>query len=56
MHFDLLHAVIATILIVLTIGVLHRTGVIEKDQQGWNWKFFGSLVLVMFAFNLVWPV
>ncbi len=59
MHFDLAHAAVAAILILLTIWILKKTGIIEQQEDNhhqWDWKLFFAVFFVMFIFNIIWPL
>ena len=54
MHFDLAHAVVAGILIMLTIVLVrHFRG--PGETRRFDWVLFAVIFVVMFLFNLIWP-
>ena len=56
MHFDLAHAVVTVILLVATLFVLQKTGIIEEEERRkFNWKVVVAMAVVVFLLNLVWP-
>lgn len=57
MHFDLAHAAIIVIALLLTNLALNASGVVGKeDEKRWNWKRFLAYFVVVFAINLLWPI
>ncbi|MCA0871964.1 hypothetical protein LCL97_14085 [Seohaeicola saemankumensis] len=56
MHFDALHAAVAAILIFATIWGMKRFGLAKRDTGGWDWALFAGVFVVIFLFNLIWPV
>ncbi len=58
MHYDLAHALIAGVLILATIVILDKTGIVPRNANQphrWSWKLFLAVFCVMLLFNLVWP-
>ena len=56
MHFDLAHAIVTVALLMATLFILRKTGVIkEGDEHKFNWKAFLAIALVVFVLNLIWP-
>lgn len=55
MHFDLAHALVAAVLIILTIWGMRRFGLAAAEGRNWDPKLFLALFLVLFVFNLIWP-
>ncbi len=56
MHFDIAHAAVSAVLILATIFILRRTGIVPKDgEKRWDWKLFFAVFAVMAVFNLIWP-
>ena len=58
MHFDLAHALVAGLLIFITILAMQRAGLYVSHKDGgprWSWPLFGAIFVVMFILNVVWP-
>ncbi|CAA6679900.1 MULTISPECIES: hypothetical protein [unclassified Lentimonas] len=56
MHFDLAHAVVSAVLILLTIFVMRKTGIADTaKKKAFDWKLFLGVLVVMFILNLIWP-
>ena len=58
MHFDLAHAAISAILILLTVFALKAFGITTRADEARriNWKFALAVFVVMFIFNTIWPL
>ncbi len=56
MHFDLAHAIVTVVLLLVTQLVLQKTGVIgEGEERKFNWKSVVAFAVVVFILNLIWP-
>ena len=55
MHFDFFHAIISALLIWAIYWIMRRAGILDAENRGWNWKFFGAIFVVILIFNLIWP-
>jgi uncharacterized membrane protein YGL010W len=56
MHFDLAHALVTVAVILVTLAVLEKTGVIEHgENRRLNWKAVVAMAVVVFILNLIWP-
>lgn len=56
MHIDLVHALIATVLMLGTLFVLRKMNVAKaEDDRSFDWRVFVAVFAVMFAFNVLWP-
>ncbi|MFD0910313.1 hypothetical protein [Ruegeria arenilitoris] len=57
MHFDLAHAAITVVALIITNLALKSAGVInEENKHQWNWKVVLAYFVVVFIINLVWPI
>ncbi|WP_171239070.1 MULTISPECIES: hypothetical protein [unclassified Ruegeria] len=57
MHFDLVHAAVIVVALIVTNLALKSSGVInEESKHQWNWKVFLAYFVVVFIINLVWPI
>ncbi|UWR07400.1 MULTISPECIES: hypothetical protein [Ruegeria] len=57
MHFDLAHAAVIVVALIITNLALKSAGVInEENKHQWNWKAFLAYFVVIFIINLVWPI
>ena len=54
MHLDLAHALVAGVLILLTLWVL-RMLELRRDDLKWDWHVFIAIFVVMALLNIVWP-
>lgn len=56
MHFDLAHAVVTVALLIATMFILRKTGIIDDgEERRFSWKAVVAMALVVFVLNLVWP-
>ena len=58
MQYDLLHAVVAGVLVFITIKVAEATGLYTRNTEcrfQWSWPLFGMLFVVFGILNLIWP-
>ncbi|MFQ6554189.1 hypothetical protein AAD018_017740 [Aestuariibius insulae] len=57
MHIDLLHSIISAVLILGTLWALRHFGVVSEHRRAaFDWRIFLAVVVVMFIFNLIWPL
>ncbi|WP_170391758.1 hypothetical protein [Ruegeria arenilitoris] len=57
MHFDLAHAAITVVALIITNLALKSAGVInEENKHQWNWKVVLAYFVVVLIINLVWPI
>ncbi len=57
MHFDLAHAAVTIVALIVTNLALKLAGVInEENKDQLNWKVFLAYFVVVFIINLVWPI
>ncbi|WP_170355752.1 MULTISPECIES: hypothetical protein [Ruegeria] len=57
MHFDLAHAAVIVVALIITNLALKSAGVInEENKHQWNWKVFLAYFVVVVIINLVWPI
>ena len=54
MHFDIAHAAVAGMLILITLWGLKATG-LRRDDRKWDWTVFIAIFVVMLILNLLWP-
>ena len=56
MHFDLAHALVTVAVILVTLAVLEKMGIIERgENRRFNWKAVVAMAVVVFILNLIWP-
>ena len=56
MHFDLAHAIVTVLLLLVTMFVLQKTGIIKEEERNkFSWKAVVAMAVVVFILNLVWP-
>ncbi|MCA0964776.1 hypothetical protein [Salipiger bermudensis] len=56
MHIDLIHAVIAAVLILGTLLVLRKMKITTAEgNRSFDWRVFVAVFAVMFVFNMLWP-
>lgn len=56
MHIDLIHALIAAVLILGTLFVLRKMRVTKAEgDRSFDWRVFVAVFAVMFVFNMLWP-
>lgn len=56
MHFDLAHAIVTVLLLLATMFVLQKLGVIKEEERNkFSWKAVIAMAAVVFVLNLVWP-
>ena len=58
MHLDILHALIAGLLIIATIFVMERAGLYVRHKDGgprFSWPLFAAIFVVVTVLNLIWP-
>lgn len=57
MHFDLAHAAITVVALIITNLALKSAGVINaENKHQWNWKVVLAYFVVVFIINMVWPI
>ncbi|WP_171236993.1 hypothetical protein [Ruegeria sp. HKCCA6837] len=57
LHFDLAHAAVTIVALIVTNLALKSAGVInEENKHQLNWKVFLAYFVVVFIINLVWPI
>ncbi|WP_425045316.1 hypothetical protein [Primorskyibacter sp. S87] len=57
MHFDLAHAAVIVVALVLTNLALNASGIVSKEEGNtWSWKRFLAYFVVVAAINLIWPM
>ena len=57
MHFDLAHAAIIIVALILTNLALNASGIVSADEKNaWSWKRVLAYFVVVFVINLIWPV
>ncbi|WP_170470490.1 hypothetical protein [Ruegeria arenilitoris] len=57
MQFDLAHAAVIVVALIITNLVLKSAGVInEENKHQWNWKVVLAYFVVVVIINLVWPI
>ena len=56
MHFDLAHAIVTVLLLLATMFVLQKLGIIKEEERNkFSWKAVVAMAVVVFILNLVWP-
>ena len=56
MHFDLAHAIVTVLLLLATMFVLQKLGIIKEEERNkFSWKAVIAMAVVVFILNLVWP-
>ena len=58
MHFDLAHALVAGVLILVVMFGMHKAGLYVPHKEGgprWSWPLFFGIFVAVFILNLVWP-
>ena len=56
MHFDLAHAIVTVALLIATMFILRKTGIIDDGEgRRFSWKAVVAMALVVFVLNLIWP-
>ncbi len=56
MHFDLAHAIVTVLLLLATMFVLQKLGIIKEEERNkFSWKAVIAMAAVVFVLNLVWP-
>ncbi|WP_171212911.1 hypothetical protein [Ruegeria sp. HKCCA5426] len=57
MQFDLVHAAVIVVALIITNLALKSAGVInEENKHQWNWKVVLAYFVVVVIINLVWPI
>ncbi|NOD47810.1 MULTISPECIES: hypothetical protein [Ruegeria] len=57
MQFDLAHAAVIVVALIITNLALKSAGVInEENKHQWNWKVVLAYFVVVVIINLVWPI
>jgi uncharacterized membrane protein len=57
LHFDLAHAAVIVVALIITNLALKSAGVInEENKHQWNWKVVLAYFVVVVIINLVWPI
>ena len=58
MHFDLAHALVTSVLIILVMIGLHKAGLYVPQKEGGprgSWPLFFGIGVAVFILNLLWP-
>lgn len=56
MHFDLAHALVSVLIVVVVFRLAHPLGLVRGDEPVHrSWKTFAAIAAAIFVFNLIWP-
>jgi hypothetical protein len=57
MHFDLAHAAIVVVALIVTNLALKASGIVDDESDNrFSWKRFLAYFVVIFVVNLIWPI
>ena len=57
MHFDLAHAAIVVVALIVTNPALKASGIVDDESDNrFSWKRFLAYFVVIFVVNLIWPI
>ncbi|WP_170364123.1 hypothetical protein [Ruegeria arenilitoris] len=54
MHYDLMHAVVTGLIVFVVMWVFRKAG--WNDGKRFDWRMVVTVAVVVFLFNLIWPV